>query len=460
VVWALFSFVYHFLLFLHIISHGDYVQAKRKGLNRDRSCLLPTPPLYHAGFKMSNLKYTTATALATTASMVCEEYLPHPYKFTGSLDEVGSRAVSIMVKRERMDRTWRVGMQLSDCGSGKTRMMLACIAANGGTTIIFTLPTLVLQWKLRIAQMIPTFASSIVVLDYNNTSSEQMSSLVAKRTWNRLVLDAVHHTAGSILDLVQPFLIQETAHLRYFIWLITGTPSVQMYENILPVLFPGIDVEIEREGGPAATRGDSAIPLGEFIARVSVCVTPPPRDDLTQTTEVIELTQKEMDFLGRVRGLRVWRPRNDHDPQNEAEREAIYNFITTGHLWSWGRARRIKRIVYSIQVQTPHARVLVLSAFLDTVAAIGDCFTRSGVVHTRPCELPKRVQGGGGMLLLASFASICGLNLPAAISHVVLAEPTSNSNILDTLAHVYNDTGSDIQVITVEIESHKQVQHL
>jgi hypothetical protein len=231
-------------------------------------------------------KYLVATAIATMEYEISEPHLPPPGVFTAKLAEDERRAVSFMVQRERSDKTWRVGMQLSECGSGKTRMMLACIARNGGITVVVTLPTLVNQWRNQIAEMIPTLASSVSVVDYE--SIKQLS-----QPWDRLVLDDAHSIGEVVLRRLRPYVndVRDDA----FVWLMTGIPTAYMYTTTLPFLFAGVGVQTRGDDSVHVTTTSATsqtkrdVPLSDFLVGVSVRVTLPPRVDLAMTTEFLEL---------------------------------------------------------------------------------------------------------------------------------------------------------------------------
>jgi hypothetical protein len=271
-----------------------------------------------------------------------------------------------------------------------------------------------------------------------------------------LVLDEAHHIDKNVIDHIQPFLKNKTIRKR-FIWMLTGVPSLCMYENMLPVLFPGVDVSrpMGRMGATATMTDEDnkekIMPLGEFVAGVSVCVTLPRREDLIQKTEFVDLTSSEWDFLLKLRAVSIawWHKKSSKCAIEDTNGNSL---AIAGNFWSWGRARRIKALVREIRIQTPNACILVLSSFRVTIQTIRDSFDWSGIVHTQPnrLRLQKRC---GGLLLVTSIASIGGLNLPNCISHVILAEPQTNLvQLSDILSHVYGDSGSNIQLVTVDVQ--------
>ena len=239
--------------------------------------------------------HTVATAIATMEHEISEECLPHrmfaPSLFTDQLSESECRAVSWMVKREQ-DPTVSVGMQLSECGSGKTRMMLACIAVNRAITVVITSPLLVAQWKAWKSQMIPYLAASIYILD--RTTPVDWMCVLSVHPWDRLVIDDVHTADANFIHNIRQYTDYRDEHR--FVWLMTGVPSLGMYMLTIPVFFTKTRIKTNREGSSVtielSTDVDGTkerITLSSFLVRVAICVIRPPRSDLVVTTELVEL---------------------------------------------------------------------------------------------------------------------------------------------------------------------------
>ena len=244
--------------------------------------------------------HVVATAIATMEHEISEECLPHrmfaPALFTEKMTESQCRAVSWMVKREHDPGGASVGMQLSECGSGKTRMMLACIAVNRGITVVITAPHLVAQWKVWKAEMIPLLAGSIYILD--RTTPADWMCVLSVHAWDRLVIDDVHTVDANFIHSIR----QHTDHREphQFVWLMSGAPSLDMYMMVIPVFFTNVRIRTNRDGGSVwldlATDDievKESMTLSCFLLRVAVCVMGPPRTDLVVTTELVELNRAE-----------------------------------------------------------------------------------------------------------------------------------------------------------------------
>jgi hypothetical protein len=442
------------------------------------------------------------TEIATMKYPTSVQHLPHPGRFTGTLADDECRVVSFMSQQERTDETWRTGLQLSDCGTGKTRMMLACIATNEGTTIIVTLPTLVRQWRLRIAQIIPTFASSIQVLDY--TSIDRLEVLLASHRWDRLVLDEAHGMTRHVIDRIRPFLPKRLAATEnpQFVWLVTGTPSLYMYERMLSVFFQGLAVNVDRRARTANVtiaqkdQTTETSPLSDFLCRVSIRLTVPPRRDLIRNTK----------YIGHTKRWQISNGCNDADTARvDALRSAVmtdlgeqgeqvcpvcivlkctkaFRILPCGHYHCRDCTRNrtlcptcysplrtcsfllendngdrldrlvryIETLVVDIQRRSHDAGILVLSVFGTRVRMIRDRLEASGIAHADPGGAHQRRDTGG--LLVGSIPSIRGLNLPIPITHIILAEPQIGHFTLSAaLSHVYGGRRSYIQMVTLVV---------
>jgi hypothetical protein len=244
--------------------------------------------------------HVVATAIATMDHEISDECLPHrmfaPSLFAeDKLSESQRRAVSWMVKREQ-DPAVSVGMQLSECGSGKTRMMLACIAVNRGITVVITSPQLVAQWGVWKSEMIPMLADSIHVLEH--TTPTDWMCVLSVYAWDRLVIDDVHAVDANFIHSIRQYTDHREPHR--FVWLMTGAPSLNMFMIVIPVFFREARIKTKREGGsvtielPTETEGvKEYMTLSCFLLRVAVCVMGPQRKDLVLTTELVELNRVE-----------------------------------------------------------------------------------------------------------------------------------------------------------------------